>query len=315
MDFKDYYATLGVERGSSQEEIQRAYRKLARKHHPDVNKSPGAEDKFKDISEAYEVLKDPEKRSKYDQFGQAWKQSQHTGGPPPGFEQFVDFGQGGFDFDPGSGFSSFFEALFGQGARGGGADFRTGGPSGGSWMRRGPDHEASISLTLKEAAHGGQREINLSSGGGSSPRTYMVRIPSGVRPGQKIRLAGQGGPGSGGGPPGDLYLTVSLRVDSSLRLEGSDVHTTIAVAPWEAALGGQADVETLDGPVTVRIPKGSSSGRKIRLRGRGFPRSSGGSGDLYAEIRIEVPEKLSAKEKELYEELRKSSSFRPREKM
>jgi len=336
VEYKDYYKTLGVERTATQQEIQRAYRKLARKHHPDISKETGAEDRFKEITEAYEVLKDPDKRQKYDQFGQAWKQQggERGGGPPPGWEQVI-FGAGGpgmggqrIDFDfgnlgggaGGSGFSDFFEMLFGQrmqGANMGGASqsAQRGGPGSGyraDWVQRGNDQEARIQLTLEEAASGGERGITLTDPGDGTQQTLRVKIPRGIRPGQKIRLAAKGGAGMGGGPPGDLFLHVEVLPHGRFRLEGSDLHTTLPITPWEAALGGTAQLETLDGAVTVRIPAASPAGRKIRLRGYGYPQAKGGKGDLYAELDVVVPQQLSDRERELFEELAKISSFNPR---
>ena len=318
MDYKDYYAILGVKKDASEDEIQKAYRKLARKFHPDVNKAPEAEAKFKEIGEAYEVLKDPDKRQKYDQYGSAWKRAQQTGAPPPGW----DFGQGGFDFGGGGGdFSSFFEMLFGgrAGARGGrpGAGFPgfggMGGQGfGGQGFGGGGDTEATISLSLEEAVRGGKREITLQDPNTGQRKTLSVRIPEGVRAGQRIRLAGQGQPGMNGGQAGDLYLKIEVEPDSRYKVDGANLQTTVAVTPWEAALGADADVQTLDGPVRVKIPAGSSTGRKIRLRGRGLPQAGGDKGDLLAEIRIVVPEKLSERERELFEQLAEASSFRAR---
>jgi curved DNA-binding protein len=331
VEYKDYYKTLGVERDSSQQDIQRAYRKLARKYHPDISKEPAAEDRFKEITEAYEVLKDAEKRKKYDQFGQAWKQAERGGTPPPGWEQVIFGGPGGarveYDFGGmggmggvggmgGSGFSSFFEMLFGReqpfGADGPGA----GGPRAGGyradWVRRGPDQEARIQLSLEEAASGGERALTLSEPQKGTQQTVRVKIPRGIRPGQKIRLAAKGAPGSGGGPPGDLYLTVDVLPHPRFRLDGTDLHTSLPVTPWEAALGGTAQLDTLDGPVTVRIPAGSPQGRKIRLRGYGYPQAKGGKGDLYAELDVVVPPQLTQRERELFEELARVSTFNPR---
>jgi curved DNA-binding protein len=329
LDYKDYYAVLGVKKDASQDEIQKAYRKLARKLHPDVNKAPEAETKFKEIGEAYEVLKDPDKRQKYDQYGSAWKRAQQGGGQaPPGWEGF-DFGggggQGGFDFSGmggGEGFSSFFEMLFGRGGagrRGGGnAGFPGGGfPGGGGFggfsggTGNGGDSEATLTISLEEAVQGGKREITLSDATGQR-RTLSVKIPEGVRPGQRIRLAGQGQPGVGGGSAGDLFLKIEIEPDSRFRIEGSDLYTTLPVAPWEAALGAEAEVVTPTGPVRVRVPAGSSSGRKIRLRGRGLSQAGGSKGDLLTEIRILVPESLSDEERELLQKLAEVSSFRAR---
>ncbi|MFL6193667.1 MAG: DnaJ C-terminal domain-containing protein [Thermoanaerobaculia bacterium] len=319
MDYKDYYATLGVKKDASQDDIQKAYRKLARKFHPDVNKDPQAEVKFKEIGEAYEVLKDADKRKRYDQFGSNWNR---TGGPPPGWEGF-DFGQGqpggGFDFrgfqgSGGGNFSDFFEMLFGGGAGGrarqrggaGGAGFEGfGGGFGGA--RPAADSEATLSISVEEAVRGGSRELTVSDPNTGQRRTLTVKIPEGVRAGQKIRLAGQGGGG------GDLFLKIEITPDPRFRVEGSDIHTTVPVSPPEAALGGEADVETPNGPVRVRIPAGSSSGRKIRLRGRGLAQSGGGKGDLLAEIRIVLPERLSERERELYEQLAEAAAGRARE--
>lgn len=317
MDYKDYYSILGVPKNADGADIQKAYRKLARKYHPDVNSSPEAEEKFKEINEAHEVLKDSDKRSKYDQFGSAWKQAQSTGSPPPGFEDiFSAFTSGGgerargFSGFGGQGFSSFFDMLFGSGF-GGSAEPRV------TWTAQGPgavpargaDHEASISLGLAEAASGGKREISLTDPSTGRRRTLEVKIPRGIRPGQRIRLAGQGGLGVDGKTRGDLYLSVELLPDSRFRLEGRDLHTTLPITPWEAALGGQARIQTLAGNLTVKIPPGSSSGRKIRLRGKGYPDTAGGAGDLLAEIRIQVPERLTEEEKQLFEELAKVSKF------
>ncbi|HUF77487.1 MAG TPA: DnaJ C-terminal domain-containing protein, partial [Thermoanaerobaculia bacterium] len=302
------------------------YRKLARKYHPDVSKEAGAEDKFKELTEAYEVLKDPEKRQKYDQFGSAWKQARQTGQSPPGWEgvQF-DFGQGGggFRFEGagpgygGSGFSDFFEMLFGEGglggARAGGrGGFSSAGGGGRAVRRRGADQEAPITLTLEEAARGGRRELSLSDPASGETKALSVNIPAGVRPGGRIRLAGQGASGPGGGPPGDLFLRVDLAPHPQLRLDGQDLHVTVPIAPWEAALGGRATIPTLNGDLTVKIPPGSSSGRRIRLRGKGFPRRKGDPGDLLAELRIVVPETLSERERELWKGLEDASDFDPR---
>ncbi|HEX6198687.1 MAG TPA: DnaJ C-terminal domain-containing protein [Thermoanaerobaculia bacterium] len=333
MEYKDYYATLGVAKGADPDEIQKAYRKLARKYHPDVNKDPDAETKFKEIGEAYAVLKDEDKRKRYDQFGSAWKQAQTRGGgggAPPGWENVefdFDLGGGRVGFDFGGmggaeGFSSFFEMLFGGGRPGGprpggpggpggpGAGFRTGGPE--SWARKGADIEAPITLTLEEAATGGRRELVLTDPTTHRRKTVQVNIPRGLKPGQRIRLAGQGQEGSGGGKRGDLYLKIDLAEHPRFRLEGDDIYTELPVAPWEAVLGGEARLPTLDGEVTVRVPAGSSAGQKIRLRQRGFLRSATNGdqrGDLYATLRVVVPKEVSGREKELFEELAEVSEF------
>lgn len=325
MEYKDYYATLGVKKDASQDEIQKAYRKLARKHHPDVNKEPEAETRFKEIGEAYEALKDPEKRKRYDQYGSAWNTARQTGAPPPGWEGVrFDFGggQGGFGFEGGGaeGFSSFFDMLFGggggagrRGAGRGGSPFGFGGAgSPGGFSREGSNAEATLQLSLEEAFHGGSREIALQNPQTGQRETLSVRIPAGVRPGQRIRLAGKGSPGLGGGTAGDLLLKIEVLPDPRFKIEGSDLHTVLNVTPWEAALGGEAEVKTLNGDVRVRVPAGSSSGRRIRLREKGLSSSGGGRGDLLAEIRIVVPEQLSERERELFAELAEESEFRPR---
>jgi len=321
LQYKDYYAVLGVARDASKDDIQKAYRKLARKYHPDVNKEEGAEGKFKEIAEAYEVLKDPEKRSKYDHYGAAWKAAQQrpgASGPPPGFEEFrFDFGGpggfSGFDAGSGEGFSSFFEMLFGRGA--GGARWRPGQRaqawSGAEpWSAAPADHEAHLPLTLEEAARGGSREITLAEPQSGKTRTFRVKIPRGVRSGQRIRLSGQGARGDG--KRGDLYLLVDLQPHPRFHLEGQDLHTTLEISPWQAALGGQAELPTLEETLTVKVPPGSSSGRRIRLRGKGFPGANGERGDLYAELRIVVPESLSERERRLYQELSEVSPSPPR---
>jgi curved DNA-binding protein len=305
--FRDYYETLGVPRDASAEDIRRAYRKLARQFHPDVNKDPGAEDRFKEISEAYEVLRDAEKRERYDRFGENWKAGQDVSG---------DSGFGGFGTEPGFGdvrvdfgggdFSDFFEGLFGarrggaRGARGAGFD---------GFSVRGGDQEAVLELSLEEAAKGGRRHVSLADG-----REYDVNIPPGVRDGQRIRLAGEGGSGMGDGPTGDLFLRVRIKPHPRFRVEGRDLHVDLPIAPWEGVLGASVEVPTLDGTSRVRVPPGSSTGRKLRLRGQGMPGPRGGHGDLYATIKVEVPKKPSPEERELFERLAAVSSFNPRAK-
>lgn len=305
--FKDYYEVLGVKRGASEEEIRRAYRKLARKFHPDVNKEPGAEDRFKEISEAYEVLRDPDKRERYDRLGANWRAGEDVSGAP-GFEDLfrqrgygdnvrVQFGEGEF--------SDFFESLFGGGGLGGRGGTGTAGFEG--FATRGSDHEAVLELSLEEAAAGGKRRVSLADG-----RSYEVSIPAGVRDGQRIRLAGEGGRGRRGGPSGDLFLRVRMRPHPRFRVQGHDLHVEVPVSPWEAALGATVPVQTLGGSARVRIPPGSSSGRRLRLRGQGMPRANGPSGDLYATVQIVLPKELSARERELFEQLAKVSRFDPR---
>lgn len=295
VEYKDYYEILGVPREASQDEIRRAYRKLARQYHPDLNKERDAEERFKEIGEAHEVLSDPDKRERYDRLGGGWS----AGEPPPGADDIEDFlRQQGFRGDTryefgDSGFSDFFERLFGDGA----TTARTG-------PLRGRDYEAVLDLSLEEAISGGRRRISL-----DDEHSFEVQIPSEVREGQRIRIAGQGAPGREGGPSGDLYLLVHLRPHPRFRREGEDLYTDLRVAPWEAALGATVPVSTLGGTAQVRVPAGSSSGRRLRLRGRGLPQRGGGRGDLYAVVQIAVPRQPSDRERELYEELAEASNF------
>lgn len=284
---EDYYETLGVARDASADDIRRAYRKLARKHHPDVNHEPEAEDRFKTISEAYEVLRDPETRARYDRFGANWRAAQNVAGAD-GFEPGdVQFEFGGADL------GDLFEGLFGR-RRGGDA-----------FSMRGSDHEAVLELTLEEAARGGRRRLSLGDGS-----DLEVEIPRGVRDGQRIRLAGQGAPGIGGGPAGDLFLRVRLRPHPVFDVDGRDLYVDVPVSPWEAALGAEVPVPTLAGSARVKVPPGSSSGRRLRLRGQGLP----DGGDLYAVLSIRVPKTLSRKERKLFEQLADESKFDPRTK-
>jgi curved DNA-binding protein len=308
--FKDYYETLGVPREATAEEIRRAYRKLARSYHPDINKDPGAGDRFKEVSEAYEVLRDPEKRERYDRLGANWKSGRDVSGAEAG--GFGEPSRGGDGFgdvqvDFGSGeFSDFFESFFGRrGSRAGAAGGRAGV---GGFTRRGDDLEAELELALEEAARGGKRRLSLGDG-----RSLEVEIPRGVRDGQRIRLAGQGAEGVGGGPRGDLFLRVRLRPHPLFRLHDRDLYVDLAVSPWEAALGAEVPVPTLDGNARVKVPPGSSSGRRLRLRGQGMPGSAGApAGDLYAIVMIRMPKKLTKKERELFQRLASVSKFDPR---
>jgi len=296
--YRDYFEVLGVPRGAGDEEIRSAYRKLAREHHPDVSKDPGAEDRFKEVSEAYEVLRDPEKRERYERLGSSWKAGEDVSGAS-GFGG--GFGSGdGQGFGDGAGFSDFFESFFG-GGRGASRGFE-------GFSMRGGDQEATIELALEEAARGGKQKISLTDG-----RDFEVQIPPGVRDGQKIRLAGQGGEGASGGPAGDLYLRVRIKRHPRFRREDDDLVVEIPVAPWEAALGATVSVPTLRGSAKVKVPAGSSSGRRLRLRGEGMPGPGGRKGDLYASVRIVVPKVLEKRERELFEELAAVSRFDPRQ--
>ncbi|GLI34357.1 DnaJ C-terminal domain-containing protein [Desulforhabdus amnigena] len=320
--FRDYYEVLGVDRSVKQEEIQRAYRKLARKYHPDVNKSPDAENKFKEINEAYEVLKDPEKRKKYDQLGAHWKDGQDFR-PPPGWETHFDFGRAGgpgrteFHWGGTGGFSDFFEALFG--GRGGEPFAGMRGARAQTWSQAGSDQEATIRISLEDAFHGATKSITLQMQSitpqgqvSVQSKNYEVKIPRGILNGQKIRLAGQGGEGIGGGPRGDLYLKVEIDPHPVYQVEGKDLTYILPLTPWEAALGAEVEVPTLSGPVTLKIPPGTQSRQKLRLRGKGMPSPKGVPGDLYVVVNIVVPKKPTERERELFEELRRVSRFRPR---
>jgi curved DNA-binding protein len=305
----DYYQVLGVRRNASQEEIQQAYRKLARSYHPDLNKDPGAEERFKDISEAYAVLSDPETRRRYDAFGPSFRQVPEDVAPETwqrasaagrarrsGAEQGA---RAGFGFGDGIDIDDLLGGLFG------GRAGRGRGPIPGA------DQETDIEVTVEEAYRGGRRTITV---GGRQPatRTLDVRIPAGVTNGQRIRLAGQGGQGSGGAPAGDLYLIVRIAPHPRYRVQGRDVYMDLLLAPWEAALGTTVAVDAPDGEAKVKVPAGTSSGRRLRLAGRGLPNPRGQPGDLYAEARVVVPAKLSRRERRLFEELAEVSTFDPR---
>ncbi len=306
VEYKDYYKLLGVERGAGKEEISKAYKKLARKYHPDLNAGDkSAEEKFKDINEAYEVLKDEEKRRLYDQLGPNWQHGQQFQ-QPPGFEGTrFSFGGGG----DAAAFSDFFESLFGGGTRGGyGAD-----PFG-SFPRRprkGQNIEAQLVLSLEEAFRGGKKTVSLQGAGGIQ-RTLEVKIPAGVKNGAKIRLSGQGEPGAGqGAQPGDLYLQVVLAPHPLFALDENDVIYELPLAPWEAVLGTKVRVPTLDGDVDLAVPPGSGGRKKFRLRGKGLG-SGEARGDQFVRVSIKVPETLTPEEKELWLKLRDISTFSAR---
>ena len=305
MKYQDYYQTLGVTRDAGADDIKRAYRRLARKYHPDVSDQPDAEERFKEIGEAYEVLKDSDKRTRYDQLGANWKAGQDFT-PPPGFEGVFNFGGG---FGAGGGpvdFSDFFSALFGEGmgARPAGFSHST---------RRGQDQTVNIRIDIEDAFRGAERllRLQISDGITQGARKLNVKIPPGVTSGQQIRLAGQGQPGARGGARGDLYLQVEIEPHPIYRLEGKDVLVDLPITPWEAALGASVAVPTLGGKVDVKVPVGSSSGRRLRLKGRGLGGQS--PGDQYITLQITTPPADSAHAKALYKKMAEQMPFNPRE--
>jgi len=317
--YQDYYEVLGVKRDASQEEIQRAYRKLARQYHPDINKEASAEAKFKSIGEAYEVLKDPEKRRKYDQLGANWKNGQDFQAPP-GWENF-SFRTGGRAGREGqfhgSDFSDFFEAFFGRGASGFGGGF---GGQHAPQPQQGQTHETTITVGLEDAYRGGSRSVSLdlveTGPDGRQHRTtktYDVKIPQGATEGTAIRLKGQGGPGVAGGPAGDLILRLHLAEHPRFEVQGHDLIADLPLTPWEAALGAKIDFQTLDGSITLTIPAGAQSGQKLRLRGKGMPKRDKTSGDLIIRLKIMVPKNLTEAQKKLFEQLRDELNFNPRD--
>ncbi len=304
MEYKDYYKILGVDKRASEREIKQAYRKLARQHHPDMN--PGdkqAEEKFKSINEAYEVLSDPEKRQRYNQLGTSYFRWQQQGGDPRGFDWSqwfsrqpggggtrVEYGDLGDIFGSG-GFSDFFQSIFG-----GMGQPRSGRRRG---QTKGSNYEQPVEINLEEAARGAQRVLT------SNGNRITVKIPVGVKTGSKVRVAGKGGPGIGGGPPGDLYLAITVAQHSAFERKGNDLHCEVPIDLYTAVLGGEAEVPTLDGKVRLKIPAGTQGGKTFRLKGKGMPHLSDTTrhGDLYAKVRITVPRKLGRKERTLFEEL------------
>jgi curved DNA-binding protein len=337
---KDYYEILGIKRDTPEDQIKQSYRKLARKFHPDLN--PGdkaAEEKFKELQEAYDVLSDAENRKLYDQYGESWRAVKAgAGAPPPEWERAqrstggAGPGSGGFDFNDfdfsnfsrsGAGDFDIFDEMFGRTGRG----RRSG---------RGTDVEAELELSLEEAHRGGRRTLQMQAAdvcptcggagvkdgktcetcGGAGrvlkPKTIEVNIPAGVRDGSTVRLAGQGGNGSNGTEPGDLYLHIRLRPHPLFSVKGDDLEAELSVAPWEAALGAKVDAPTIDGKVELTIPAGASTGQRLRLRGQGLNKRQGGRGDEYVRVKIVVPKTVSAEERRVYEELKRVSRFRPR---
>src|SRR5204863_1646406 len=308
VQFRDYYETLGVSKTASEDEIRSAFRKLARKYHPDVAKDKKtAEEKFKQINEAYEVLSDPEKRRKYDELGEHWNQPggfqppPQWGGGQPGGYRWGGGEDGGVEFEfGGTGFSDFFEAFFGGGR---GRSAFGGFGQRGVTAERGNDVEADIMVTLEEALHGSTRQVSLRRAGSKKTETYQVKIPRGVREGQRIRLAGQGEAGERGGKSGDLFLRVRLARHPDYSVEGNDLVQEVKIAPWQAVLGDQLILPTLEGSARLKLPPGTQGGQRFRLRGRGLPGVSGQRGDLYVAVQVSVPKKLSEREQEIWEQL------------
>jgi curved DNA-binding protein len=332
--FKDYYSTLGVARDASADDIKKAFRKLARKHHPDVAEDKeGAEDRFKDINEAYEVLGDPEKRRKYDRLGANWRDGDGGFQPPPqsgpggwGAGMGAAQGSGGpqpeFHFG-GTGFSDFFEQFFGGASHYGfpnedGPGFHRQGPTGQQQRpRRGGDVQGDILVTLHEAMHGTTRPITMQMAdpltGQVSTREFQVRIPPGATDGRRIRVPGHGEPGRDGGAAGDLFLRVRHAAHPDFSSREADIYCDLDVAPWEAVLGAGVVVATVDGSIKLRIPPHAENGQKLRVRGRGLPKGkSGERGDFYVVLRVQLPAAVSTEERELWEQLRDRSTFQPR---
>jgi curved DNA-binding protein len=307
MKFKDYYEVLGVPREATQDEVRSAYRKLARKYHPDVSKLANAETQFKELGEAYAVLKDTEKRAAYDQMGKQWKAGQDFQ-PPPGWDAGFEFSGRDSDGGPGMGQSEFFEALFGRRGRSGPSAHR---------HAQGQDHHAKIMVDLADAYHGARRSISLRMPALDAQghvtlqeRKLDVSIPKGIRAGQHLRLTGQGGPGVGEGPAGDLYLEIDFNPHPRFRIDGRDVYLDLPLAPWEAALGASIAVPTPDGTVQLAVPPNSAAGRQLRMKGRGIPGTP--PGDLYVVLQLVLPPAESEPAREAYRTMAKAFDFNPR---
>jgi curved DNA-binding protein len=311
--YKDYYAILGVARDAKADDVKKAYRKLAQKFHPDVTKDPKGEEKFKEIAEAYQTLKDPEKRAAYDQLGTAYQPGQDFRPPPDWAKEFRDGAgnPGGFSFDD-LDLSDLFEGFSAR---------SRGGSRGRSTLRMpGADYEVTVRLTLEDALRGTQVELNLNMPefdadgvARHAPKTVKARIPKGATDGQRLRLRGQGGKGGNGGRDGDLYLNIVLHPHALFRPSGHDLYIDLPLAPWEAALGATIEVPTLDGAVNLKVPPGTTAGRKLRLGKKGLPKPGGGEGDLYAIVQIVNPPEPGARERELFKELSEVSRFDPRD--
>jgi len=309
VQFKDYYETLGVSKTASEDEIRKAFRVLARKYHPDMVKAKekaAAESKFKEINEAYEVLSDPEKRKKYDMLGADWDRQGVGAPPPPGGHPFGQQGPGGRGFPGGeefhfggTGFSDFFEQFF----SGGGSRRRGFGPDMEEHPMRGQDIEADLLVTIEEAFHGATRQVSFRRTKSGQVQTYEVRIPAGVREGQKIRLAGQGSPAHRGGPAGDLLLRVKFAKHPEFSIEGADLTHELTIAPWQAVLGFETTVPSLEGRMRLKVPPGTQPGQRFRLKQRGLPKGNKERGDLYVVAEVELPRQLTPTQRELWEQL------------
>ncbi|MGN6554661.1 MAG: DnaJ C-terminal domain-containing protein [Verrucomicrobiota bacterium] len=319
VQYKDYYESLGVPRNASDADIKKAFRKLARQFHPDVAQDKKkAEEKFKEINEAYEVLSDPAKRKQYDQLGANWKSGSEFR-PPPGWGQqatgrgFRGGRSAGQEYEfQGTGFSDFFEQIFGSRGRGGGAGFgRQSGFEEADLATRGRDIEGDIMVTLEEALRGSVRSVSVQHN--SRTETHQVKIPAGVTEGQLLRLSGRGEAGLGGGGAGDLYLRVRLAKHPDFEVDDHNLIYEAAIAPWEAVLGANISIPTLDGRVNIKIPAGTQNEQKLRLRGRGLPQRAGDKGDLIVIAKVEVPTSISEAERALWEQLAQQSNFRPRD--
>ena len=318
MEYKDYYKVLGVARDAPHDEIKRAYRKLVRKYHPDVNTGPNADDaeqKFKDVGEAYEVLQDPEKRAAFDQLGANWKDGQAFR-PPPDWDDGFEFSGGGYTQADPNGFGSFFDDLFARQGKPHGAH-----PSGQQFNAPGQDHHAKIVIDLNDAYTGGTRDFTLRApeldeNGAVVLREHATRvsIPKGVTNGQHIRLAGKGSPGMGRAKPGDLYLEIAIKEEPSRRVEGRDVFMDLPITPWEAVLGARISMSAPNGTVELAIPKHAQTGKKLRLKGRGIPGMRAGkpAGDLFAVLKIVVPPNETEKVRDLYAQIAAETEFDPR---
>jgi len=311
MQYKDYYNIMGLSREASQDEIKRAYRKLARKYHPDVSKEADAEAKFKELGEAYEVLKDPEKRAAYNQLGANWKSGQDFR-PPPNWDEGFEFKGGGFTGGDAGDFSDFFEQLFGR------AGFQSpgAGRQHGEHLR-GQDSHAKIHIDLEDSYRGATRTISLSTPEMNAQgqlqvehRSLNVKIPKGIKPGQHIKLAAQGNPGIGSGPAGDLFLEIAFNNHPIYRVSESDVYLDLPVTPWEAALGAKIKVPTPEGAVDLKVPPNSRQGSKLRLAGRGLPAKA--TGDFYVVLQIVLPPAITEEAKELYQKMQQTLDFNPR---